>query len=315
MTENSNNSQNAFGDIDDDNSNLSVTIYEDEQNVNYFNKSLTRPQLVPITYNKRSPLAMINRSNFAQPGTSAASNLVQPQIQIKTHEKTESSPSSDERISYFDQISDEILLHILTFLPKKTLSRVAMVNERFCRITKDTDLWIRMDLGGKYIRSGAIGEILSRGLVVLRLSQAKIQVPLFEPWIAIEDFQSKLQYLDLSMTTLEPHFLAQLLSTCRQLKKLSLEATKVDDGVCLQVSKCKNLEVLNLTMAEGLTKEGVTHLATQLKCLVSLNISWTQLDIQSVFILVENLTATILRLNIAGCRNSLLDKRKYQIQC
>jgi hypothetical protein len=312
MTENSKNSQMIVGELDDDNSNLSVTIYEDEQNINYFNKSLTRPQLASIVYNKRSPLALINRSNYPTPGTSSStSNIhIQPQIQIKVPEKEVEIPEkTEEPINYFNFISDEILLQIFSYLPRKTLIRITMVCERFCRVSKDETLWVRMDLGGKYVRSGAIGEILSRGLVILRLSQARIQTPIFEPWIVIENFQSKVMYLDLSMTNLEPQSLAQLLGACRVLKKLSLEATKVDDLVCLQISKCKNLEVLNLTMAEGLTKIGVGYLVTQLKCLFALNISWTGLDLEAVSILVENLTATIMRLNLAGCRNSLLDKR------
>jgi hypothetical protein len=312
MTENTNNSQLSFGENDDDNSNLSVTIYEDERNLNYFNKSLNRPQLASITYNKRSPLAMINRTNYQVPGTSSSSNLVQPQIQQKILEKIDSVETPDERPNYFNHISDEILLHIFSYLPKKALNRIAMVNYRFSRVSKDESLWVRLDLGGKYVRAGAIGDVISRGIEILRLSQAKIQAPIFDDsWISTEEFQSKLAYLDLSMTTLEPHFLAQLLSTCRKLKKLSLEATEVDDAVCLQISKNKNLEVLNLSMAEGLTKAGVEYLVTQLKCLFALNISWTHLDLESVTILVENLTAMMLRLNIAGCRNSLLDKRKY----
>lgn len=311
-----NNSRTSLNDFDDDSTNNSVTIFEDEQEINYFNKSLNRPRFNSSS-GKRSPLALLNRKtcnrSIAGPSSSSQPSSSQ-QVKAAVKNGPESIEIDCEEVEYcfdpFTRLSDEIVLHIFTFLPKKALNRVACVNDRFLRVSKDDSLWVRMDLGLKFIRSGAIGEIISRGLIVLRLSQAKIQMPIFDEEFPIEGFQSKLQYLDLSMTTMETKYTAQLLGCCKSLRKLSLEAIRVDDSVCCEISKNKNLEVINLAMSSGLTGIGV-ELITQLKSLVALNISWTNLETASVSKLVENLTATMLRLNIAGCRTTFLDKREY----
>lgn len=47
--------------------------------------------------------------------------------------------------------------------------------------------------------------------------------------------------------------LLELLQHCRQLRKLSLEHLAVDTRICVQIASNRELEVLNLTMASGLT--------------------------------------------------------------
>lgn len=308
----------TFSDMDDDsNTNNSVTVYEDDQDVSYFNKSLNRPQFNPST-GKRSPLALLNhkpsiRSSAGGAGTSSQlqqqSDSQQVMKAIVKTETVHTAVSADDPWDPFMRISDEILLEIFYHLPKKALFRVACVSQRFNRVARDESLWVTMDLGGKYLTHHTIGEVISRGAVVLRLAQAKIQTPIFRDGFPHRGFQSKLVYLDLSMVTLEPEYLTQLLATCSNLRKLSLEAVKIDNAVCREIAKNSCLEVLNMAMATGFTGMAVKHI-TKLKSLVALNISWTDLDKVHVGKLVENLTATMMRLNIAGCRSTLLDSRK-----
>lgn len=67
-------------------------------------------------------------------------------------------------------------------------------------------------------------------------------------------------YLDLSMATISTEGLSILLSKCNRLKKVSLEACVVDSNVCVQLSKNRHLEVLNMSNVEGLNEEGVEPL-------------------------------------------------------
>lgn len=321
MSENQNNSVRVpLAEMDDDsnNTNNSVTIYEDDQDISYFNKSLNRPQFNPST-SKRSPLALLNRKPSLRSSAAAGSSSQMDNQQVKSAVKNENccvfvDISEMEPYDPFMQISDEILLEIFYHLPKKTLNRVARVNKRFNRVARDERLWGSIDLGLKYITCHSLGEIITRGTQVLRLAQTKIQLPIFKEGFPYKGFQSKLQYLDLSMTALEPTYLAQLLATCTNLKKLSLEAVKIDNSVCREISKNQSLEVLNLAMVTGFTGIGVRYI-TKLKSLNSLNISWTDMDKVHVGKLVENLTATMLRLNIAGCRTTLLDSRECITLC
>lgn len=296
---------------EDRDSSVSVTVYEDDNELSYFNKSSIN-RILNSSVGKRSPLTTINKmSNQAGPSTSR---------QHQSAVKVPSSVMDDAFVKRLQQkecssdpfqfLSDEILLHIFSYLPKKALNRVALVNDRFSRVMLDETLWIRLDLGNKLLRRGAISKILCRGLVIIRLAQAKIQSPIFESDFIVEGYESKLQYLDLSMASINLESLEQFLSICRSLKKLSLEAVPINSAVCRQISQNKSLEVLNLAMCEGLSKEGVMIMTTNLQNLLALNISWTQLNSGSVAFIVDNLTPSIMRLNIAGCRKSLLDKRE-----
>lgn len=292
--------------------NLSVTVYEDESDLCYFNKS-TRKRVINSSLSKRSPLAAINKpinqsqnqQDVKQPSTSKVSSKCIEVIQKKICGKEQNA------IDPFGLLSDEILLHIFQYLPKKALHRVALVNTRFSRVILDESLWIRMDLGNRALRRGSIGKIISRGLIILRLAQAKIQSPIFESHFHIEGFQSKLQYLDLSLASIDITSLAQLLRTCRSLKKLSLEHVTVDINVCKEIAQNKDLEVLNLGMCRGLNQDSLILMMASLQSLTALNISWTNLTNENVEAIVTLITPAIMRLNISGCRRTLTDLSNY----
>lgn len=314
---------NTLSDINEDTSpSVSVTIYEDESALNYYNKSSPmlstakgscepKQRILTVSSCKRSPLSLINKNNQASGASS--SHQLQP---AKTPCKIDDSfvrrlQPKETQSDPFNRISDEILLQIFSYLPKKALARSALVNDRFSRVIQDDTLWVQLDLASKCIRAGAISTILCRGLVILRLAQAKIQIPIFEPDFIADGYQSKLQYLDLSMASIDSESLAQLLATCRQLVKLSLEAVPLDDSVCREVANNRNLEVLNLAMCEGLTASGIILMMSSLQNLVALNIAWTHLDSDDIAAVVGHITPSIVRLNISGCRLSMFDRRKF----
>lgn len=56
--------------------------------------------------------------------------------------------------NWFESLSDEVILQIFKYLPKKALFRISLVCQRFRQIALDESIWIRMDLGNKSLRSG-----------------------------------------------------------------------------------------------------------------------------------------------------------------
>lgn len=294
---------------DDRDTSNSVTIYEDDPDLDYFDKS-SRARVFNSSIGKRSPLAILNTGSVNQGAGPSNVQAMKPPLKLDEAYVKRLQPKEVIQ-DPFQYLSDEVLLHIFTFLPKKALNRIAPVNERFSRVVQDDSLWVRMDLGNKYLRRGAISRILCRGLVILRLAQAKIQSPIFEPDFIADGYECKLQYLDLSMAGIDVVSLAQLLGTCRSLKKLSLEAVRVNDNVCREISQNQSLESLNLAMCEGLTTHSVTLMMENLTNLFALNISWTRLNQSSVDIVIENVPPTIQRLNIAGCRKTLVNSREF----
>lgn len=137
-----------------------------------------------------------------------------------------------------------------------------LVCKRWCQIARDEALWSRLDLGGKVLGEGTLGHILPRGVQTLRLAQAEIADPVFQANSETlnENYISKLQYLDLSMSVITPDGLADLLSVCKFLKKLSLEKCTLNNLCCKAIGDNKELEVLNLTMCEGIDKKSLQEI-------------------------------------------------------
>ncbi|XP_014474120.1 PREDICTED: S-phase kinase-associated protein 2 isoform X2 [Dinoponera quadriceps] len=211
----------------------------------------------------------------------------------------------------FNELSDEIILMILKWLPKKCLVRSMLVCRRWYRVARDEALWTRLDLGGKVLSEGTLGFILPRGVQILRLAQAEIADPVFYgPNIQcdyIRDFYtSRLQYLDLSMAVISPNGLATLLSKCKSLKNLSLEKCTISRACFSEIQQNTELEVLNLTMCEDINANCIMDLV-KLNCLTALNVAWCCLDSESVSVLCKTLPSSIRRLNIAGCRKTMND--------
>ena len=130
-----------------------------------------------------------------------------------------------------------------------------LVCRRWYQVGRDEALWTRLDLGSKVLNEGTLGHILPRGVQILRLAQAEIAHPAFLPSsrdILTENYVCKLQHLDLSMAVVSPNDLSELLSKCRHVKKLSLEKCILNKSSCKAISNNRDLEVLNLTMCDGI---------------------------------------------------------------
>ncbi|XP_016978984.1 S-phase kinase-associated protein 2 [Drosophila rhopaloa] len=295
---------------------------EGGSNSNSPSKRLRNP-LAAVTCNNQSETA--SPLNF-QPSTSRLAQVRQAKKSSSTQNSARLVPTDSffvyrtpamsahisSGINYFDRLSDEIVLDIFKWLPKKTLLRMATVCRRFNRCSRDETLWTRLDLGLRTIRPGALEQIVRRGVLVIRLAQASVQEPAFAPSSA--GFRARLQYLDLSMASISRSSLRTLLSHCRQLKKISLENTELDDSICTEIAKNKALEAVNLSMASGLTASSVRLMMESLTNLSSLNISWTDLSADAVTALVTHISPNVIRLNIAGCRRVLFDSHVASLQ-
>ncbi|XP_026724514.1 S-phase kinase-associated protein 2-like isoform X2 [Trichoplusia ni] len=198
----------------------------------------------------------------------------------------------------FSALSDEMLLSVFRWLHKRTLASAMLVCKRWHRVACDETLWQRLDLGNKNLSKDALGRILARQPVIVRLASSEIG-----PWHpAGPALPSRLQFLDLSMASIDLESLQQLLLRCPSLRKLSLESVPLDRACCRAIGQCNNLETLNLTMAQGITAEGLESILDGCPGLLSLNISWCNLDEEALEVLVTKLPQKIQRLNIGGAR-------------
>lgn len=197
----------------------------------------------------------------------------------------------------FSVLSDEMILSVFRWLPKRTLAHCMLVCKRWYRIASDETLWQRLDLGNKAIARDALGKILDRKPVIVRLASSEIG-----SWCSGSTAPSRVQYLDLSMCSIQLETLDRLLENCPGLKKLSLESVNVADTTCAILGRCTNLETLNMTMAQGITAEGSRALLEGCVNLQSLNISWCNLSEAALQVLVDMLPRRLQRLNLGGAR-------------
>uniref|UniRef100_A0A915L972 F-box domain-containing protein n=1 Tax=Romanomermis culicivorax TaxID=13658 RepID=A0A915L972_ROMCU len=74
-----------------------------------------------------------------------------------------------------NKLSDEMILSIFQFLPKKTLVACSKTCHRWCRLSKDDTLWNRIDLwNNKRIQASHLHRLLNRGVEVMRLARTEI---------------------------------------------------------------------------------------------------------------------------------------------
>jgi F-box and leucine-rich repeat protein 1 (S-phase kinase-associated protein 2) len=135
----------------------------------------------------RSPLATVNNntpqtseSSCSTYGHSSGGSYVRENRCVRATNRLDESfflyrkRGSNQTEDVFNKLSDEMVLQIFQWLPKKTLIRCTEVCTRFNRLACDEFLWIRMDLGGKTLRNGVLAKIIYRGVVTLRLAQAEV---------------------------------------------------------------------------------------------------------------------------------------------
>ncbi|XP_013406968.1 S-phase kinase-associated protein 2 isoform X2 [Lingula anatina] len=219
------------------------------------------------------------------------------------------------RNELFVKLSDEIILNIFTWLPKCMLVKCARVCKRWKGLCFDESLWKRLDMASKVLKPGVLGRILNRGVRVLRLAKAEVNSPLFinKPVDFPDLGLTRVQYLDLSMTVVSEAGLEELLGRCKSLRKLSLEHCALNDKICGYISENKLLEVLNLSMCQGITKDGLKAIGRQCQRLEALNIAWIQPSKEVVDTVVTSLTRGLLKLNFSGCRELLSDENVLQL--
>ncbi|XP_050360162.1 S-phase kinase-associated protein 2-like [Nymphalis io] len=198
----------------------------------------------------------------------------------------------------FSMLPDELVLAVLRWLPKRALAHCALVCKRLYRLACDETLWQRLDLGNKTLAKDALGRILARKPVIVRLASSEIAA--WRPAAAAA--ASRVQYLDLSMCSLDARTLEHALRACPALRKLSLESVALGAHAQRLIGKCTNLETLNLTMAQGITAEGLTYILEGCTGLQSLNISWCNLSEAALNVLVTMLPPKLQRLNVSGAR-------------
>uniref|UniRef100_A0A1B6J468 F-box domain-containing protein n=1 Tax=Homalodisca liturata TaxID=320908 RepID=A0A1B6J468_9HEMI len=239
--------------------------------------------------------------------------MITPPEQLLSYRSRRSVKNSC-KLDIFSILSDEIVLMILQWLPKRTLSVCAMVCQRWRRVVYDESLWERIDLTNQVLRPDQVGYVLQRNPAILRMSQVEVVSPLFKEIAStMEDFLCHVQYLDLSMALISPKDLAELLGKCRDLKKLSLEHCITDTNVCLSIAANTELEVLNMSQCYQLDVAGLEEILVNCTELLELNLAWTRLDSDCIDVVCKLVNENIRQLNLSGCLKFMKDSHVKEL--
>ena len=73
------------------------------------------------------------------------------------------------------------------------------------------------------------------------------------------------------------------------------------------MSRNPRLEALNLALCQNVTVDGLVTLLNSLAVLGELNVAWLNVEREGVVLLCKQLPAGLQRLNLSGCKLTLLD--------
>jgi hypothetical protein len=73
------------------------------------------------------------------------------------------------------------------------------------------------------------------------------------------------------------------------------------------LSRNPRLEALNLALCQNVTVDGLVTLLNSLAVLGELNVAWLNVEREGVVLLCKHLPAGLQRLNLSGCKLTLLD--------
>ncbi|XP_057270289.1 S-phase kinase-associated protein 2 [Pezoporus wallicus] len=200
----------------------------------------------------------------------------------------------------WDTLPDELLLAIFAYLPLSDLIRVSVVCKRWHRLSFDESLWQTLDLAGKILLPGVVGQLLPAGVTVFRCPRSSIGSPLFKTSKPL-----KLQCMDLSNCTMSVASLQSILSLCEKLQNLSLEGLVLSDDIIEYIAQNPSLVRLNLSGCSGFAVEPLKLMLSSCSMLDELNLSWCNFTDAHVKAAVNHITSKVTQLNLSGYRQNL----------
>ncbi|XP_042307325.1 S-phase kinase-associated protein 2 [Sceloporus undulatus] len=201
----------------------------------------------------------------------------------------------------WDTLPDELLLGIFSYLSLIDLLKVSQVCQRWHRLSLDESLWQTLDLAGRNLLPGVIGQLLPLGITAFCCPRSCIANPSFKTNRSL-----RVQHMDLSNCTMKVADLQSILSRCQSLQNLSLEGLVLADDIIESIAQNSNLVRLNLCGCSGFSVETLVAMLNSCSSLDELNLSWCDFTADHVTAAVNHIPSKVTQLNISGYRHNLL---------
>ncbi|KAH0627885.1 hypothetical protein JD844_008432 [Phrynosoma platyrhinos] len=195
----------------------------------------------------------------------------------------------------------EVATGIFSYLSLIDLLKVTQVCQRWHRLSLDESLWQTLDLAGRNLLPGVIGQLLPLGITAFRCPRSCIGNPSFKTNRSL-----RVQHMDLSNCTMKASDLQSILSRCQSLQNLSLEGLVLADDIIESIAQNSSLVRLNLCGCSGFSAETLVTMLNSCSSLDELNLSWCDFTADHVRAAVNHIPSKVTQLNISGYRQNLL---------
>lgn len=207
-------------------------------------------------------------------------------------------------ICELDNLSDEVLVKILSNLDKDDLIQCGHVSKRFRDISYDQALWKTVNFRYQSVSAGFLNLVLNNGCKNLCLAESKIFVLQKQKLKGILSLKKMiaLRQLDLSWSKINSNVLETLLESCFSLQELSMGnltlSSEMINSICYQNGQ--SLKSLDLRLCWGLNLNSIQLISEKCTKLKEVNLDKTNLSEDSINILVGNLTPKVEKLSLWG---------------
>ena len=195
-----------------------------------------------------------------------------------------------------EDLPDEIILKIFSFLDRKDLNLASLVSKRTYNISQDCSLWLTINFYKKKLSTSLLERVLTNGCKYLSLQHATLEgnLRLKKP--------TSLKCLDISNCEANQGVLNEMFASCYSLEKLclidfNLESVNIND---MTVLNGQTLKILNMINCRGLNLDKIKPLVDNCVQLKELNLRDADITEEAVNYLVENLTPDIEQLSLGN---------------
>ena len=208
-----------------------------------------------------------------------------------------------------ETLPNEIILNIFIHLTVKDLGLCAQVSKNFRAFAYDKTVWKKVLVTRGVVPHKFLEQALSRGAKYLGLSNLSFistLEPNFPP-------KNQVEYLALSSSLMDEKYFRQLILSCHNLKKLSVNEGywKSDDLIKGILQNSNSLKVLDLSGCYKLKQQDFKLIISS--CLKLTEANFDHMTIwDSIFV---NLTPNIEKLSLSGAAISIHDIAELMTQC
>ena len=224
--------------------------------------------------------------------------------------KTSSFPLED--------LPEEIILKIFSFLDRKNLFRVSLVSKQTWNISQDSSMfqrWLKINFYNKTLPTSLLEKVIAKGCKYLSLQHATL-----EGNLRLEK-RTALKYLDISNCRSNQGVPDKILASCYSLEKLCLIEARLGQGnrsTALRLGSIdmndltsqngQTLQVLNMINCSGLFDlDKMKPLIDNCVQLKELNLRGARITQEAINYLVTNLTPDIVGLSLQNLGNLIGD--------